>query len=155
MSWLERLKKAAVTPCALPAETTELGLVGFAGYLAALSQNSAGGIEAANDAAPPPDPDRNCWPHTTAMNTEEIDTFTQRLARFTDKGMGLDEAERLADKLVMRDRQPDDWWLCIECSHLAGAGRWSCGNAARADVSAQGLARELVTMPQRCNGFTA
>lgn len=155
MSWLDRLKKTAVTPCAPPTKPTEPGFVGFVGNPAALSQNSAGEIDAANDAAPPPDPDRHCWPHTPAMNTGEIDTFTQRLARFTDKGMGLDEAERLADKLVMRDRDADDRRLCLECLHLAGAGRWSCGNAARADVSAQGLARELVTMPQRCNGFTA
>ena len=155
MSWLNRLKKNAATPYTSPTKPTEPGFVGFVGNPAALSQNSAGEIDAANDAAPPPDPDRHCWPHTTAMNTGEIDTFTRRLSRFTDRGMGLDEAERLADKLVMRDRHADDRRLCLECSHLAGTGRWSCGNAAKADVSAQGLARELVTMPQRCDGFTA
>lgn len=105
MSWLDRLKKTAGTPCAPPTKPTEPVFVGFVGNPAALSHNSAGDADAANDAAPPPDPDRHCWPHTTAMNTGEIDTFTRRLARFTDKGMGLDEAERLADKLVMRDRQ--------------------------------------------------
>jgi hypothetical protein len=154
MSWLERLKKTAVVPCAPPTKPTEPGFVGFVGNPAALSKNSAGEADAANDAAPPPDPDLYCWPHTTAMTTGEIDTFMRRLERFTDKGMGLNEAERLAAKLVMRDREADDRRLCLECSHLAGAGRWSCGNAARAGVSAQGLARELVTMPQRCQGFT-
>ena len=57
----------------------------------------------ANDAAPPPDLDSHSWPHTPTMNTEEIDTFRQRLARFTDKGIVLDEAGPMADKLVMRD----------------------------------------------------
>lgn len=52
---------------------------------------------AANDsvAKPPMDPDRWCWPHSAAMNGQEIDTFTARLARLTDKGASLEEAERL------------------------------------------------------------
>lgn len=42
--------------------------------------------QAANDpAAAMPDLDRWCWPHSAAMNGAEIDTFTARLARFTDK----------------------------------------------------------------------
>lgn len=53
---------------------------------------------------PPLDPDRWCWPHSYAMNTEEIDTFAQRLAAFTSLGMNLNDAEALADRLVIRDR---------------------------------------------------
>ena len=67
-----------------------------------------------------PDPDRWAWPHSEAMNGREIDTFTARLARFTDKGLMLDDAEKLADKLVTRDRESDDRRLCLECVHLAG-----------------------------------
>lgn len=102
---------------------------------------------------PAPDPDRHCWPHSTAMNTAELDTMTARLARFTDKGMGLIEAERLADKLVLRDREGDDRRLCLECSHLQGHGRWRCGNWQAANVAPQGLAPDLVVMLQRCAGF--
>ena len=47
---------------------------------------------AANDTTPATDPDRWCWPHSEAMNGQEIDTFTARLARFTDKGASLEEA---------------------------------------------------------------
>lgn len=107
--------------------------------------------KAAND--PPPDPDRWCWPHSTAMNTAEIDTFTARLARFTDKGASLEEAERLADKLVIRDREGDDRRLCLECAHLHGAGRWRCGNWDAADVAREGLAPDLVKRLQRCSGY--
>ena len=99
------------------------------------------------------DPDRWCWPNSRAMNTREIDTFTARLARFTDKGVSLGDAERLADSLVIRDREGDHRRLCLECSHLQGAGRWRCGNWRAADVAAQGLARNLVLMLQRCGGF--
>lgn len=51
------------------------------------------------------DPDRYCWPHSTAMNTREIDLFAARLAKFTDMGVPHADAEALADKLVLRDRE--------------------------------------------------
>lgn len=110
---------------------------------------------AANDtvAEPQADPDRWCWPHSAAMNGQEIDTFTARLARFTDKGASLEEAERLADKLVIRDREGDDRRLCLECAHLKGQNPWGCGNWRQAGVCDAALARDLVLMLQRCEGF--
>lgn len=136
------------------------GFVGFVASPAAPFQKIEGegrpskaGAEAVNDAAPAADPDRWCWPHSPAMNSREIDTFTARLARFTDKGLTLEDGERLADKLVIRDREGDDRRLCLECAHLHGAGCWRCGNARAADVPAQGVARDLVLMLQRCGGF--
>lgn len=110
-------------------------------------------LEAVNDAAPAADPDRWCWPHSPAMNSREIGTFTDRLARFTGKGLTLEDGERLADKLVTRDREGDDRRLCLECAHLQGYNRWRCGNWRVADVAPQGLARDLVLMLQRCSGF--
>lgn len=59
----------------------------------------------------------------------------------------------LVDKLVIRDRKGDDRRLCLECAHLHGAGRWRCGKWRAADVPVQGLARDLVLILQRCNGF--
>ncbi len=100
------------------------------------------------------DSDRWCWPNSPAMNTREIDTFTARLALFTDKGESLDDAERLADRLVIRDREGDDRRLCLECAHLQGYGRWRCGNWQAADVARQGLAGDLVLMLQRCRGYS-
>lgn len=111
---------------------------------------------AAND--PAPDPDRHCWPHSTAMTGREIDTFTARLSRFTDKGLNLNDGETLADKLVTRDRESDDRRLCLECLHLAGhAGTWGCRAWQRAGVAIKardaGIPGDLVRTLQRCDGF--
>ena len=95
------------------------------------------------------------WPNTQAMNPGEVDTFTARLARFTDKGVSYDVAETLAAKLVQGDREGDDRRLCLECVHLQGYSRWRCGNWQAADVARDGLARDLVLMLQRCLGFDA
>lgn len=112
---------------------------------------------AAND--PATDADRWCWPHSTAMTGAEIDTFTARLSRFTDKGLILDDGEALADKLVIRDRESEDRHLCLECLHLAGYGvTLGCRNWQRAGIAVQsrvaGLPGELVSKLQRCDGFT-
>lgn len=109
---------------------------------------------AANDSQP--DPDRWCWPATEAMNTREIDTFTMRLALFTDKGMALDIAESLADKLVTRDREKDDRAVCFECTHLQRGGRcgnWQIAGVARRAGDAQ-LPVELLHQLQHCDGFS-
>ena len=101
-----------------------------------------------------PDPDRHCWPHTTAMNTAEIDTFTGRLHHFTRHGLDFTQAEQLADSLVQRDRTNDDRRLCLECAHLKhGAGLWGCNQWRRAGLGAAGVPGDLVTVPQRCDGF--
>ena len=90
------------------------------------------------------------------MNTGEIDTFTARLSRFTDKGLTLDDGEALADKLVMRDREPDDRRLCLECTHLGGFGpqSWRCGAWQVAGVAIRAPA-DLVLQLQRCDGFAS
>ena len=91
------------------------------------------------------------------MTGAEIDTFTARLSRFTDKGLILDDGEALADKLVIRDRESDDRHLCLECLHLAGYGSWRCSNWQRTGIAIQAwdaqLPRELVYQFQRCDGF--
>jgi len=103
--------------------------------------------------APPPDLDRCCWPHGVALNGREIETFTTRLARFTTKGLSLPDAEQLADRVVIRDRNNDDRRLCLECNHLQGHGRLRCNNWQQADIPPDGLARDLVVLLQRCAGF--
>lgn len=115
---------------------------------------------AANDpAAVLHDPDRWTWPHSAAMNGTEIDAFMARLARFTDKGLGLDGAEALADKLVTRDRESDDRRVCLECLHLSGqSGKtWGCRNWQRAGVALMAknaqLSAALGCQLQRCDGF--
>jgi len=105
-------------------------------------------------------PDAQCWPHSTAMNGAEIDLFTARLHRFTDKGLNIADGESLADKLVVRDREADDRRFCLECRHLSGHAQasWRCGNWQAAGVAIRSpdshLPADLVLQLQRCHGFT-
>ena len=107
------------------------------------------------------DPERWCWPHSSAMNGAEIDTFAARLHKFADKGLARNDGETLADKLVLRDRDQDDRRVCLECKHFAGhgAGSWRCGNVQSAGVAIRSrdaqLPADLVMQLQRCDGFTA
>ena len=157
MNWLARLKKIDTAPRVEATEPTKPGFVGFVAPGMAPMQKTGGDAPAAND--PAPDPDRWCWPHSEAMNTGEIDTFTVRLARFTDKGLSLEDAEALADKLMTRDRESDDRRLCLECLHLSGqSGKaWDCRNWQRAGVAIRArdaqLSAALVHQLQRCDGF--
>lgn len=162
MSWLQRLKdQTAPDPEATkPTNPCEgdsgAGFVGFVACLPASIQKMKAVKGAANDAPAEPleaNPDRCCWPHSDAMNGQEIDTLMERLRLFNDKGFSLDQAERLADKLVIRDRDSDDRRLCLECVHLQGRGRWRCGNSVNADAAREGLPTELVANLQRCSGF--
>lgn len=161
MSWLARLKNHevpdtdATKPTKQPEQVGGLGFVGFVAHPTAPPQKIEAREAAANDTATPPavDPDRCCWPHSTAMNGREISTFMARLRSFTDKGVDLTEADRLADKLVARDREGDDRRLCLECAHLGGAGRRRCGNWQRADLGDAALPLDLVFLLQRCHGF--
>lgn len=106
-------------------------------------------------------PNRWCWPHSSAMNGVEIDTFAARLHKFADKGLARNDCETLADKLVLRDRDQDDRRVCLECKHFAGhgAGSWRCGNWQAAGVAIRSrdaqLPADLVVQLQRCDGFTA
>jgi len=162
MSWLARLKRQialdqdATKPTQPPEGDYEAGFVGFVACPPVPFQKIKALKTAANDAAAETlaaDPDRYCWPHSDAMNGQEIGTLMARLAQFTDKGLSLDEAERLAHQLVIRDRESDDRRLCVECTHLQGRVRWRCGNWKAADVARDGLAPALVKMLQRCGGY--
>lgn len=156
--WLARLKNEispgthAREPRQPPEQAGGEGFLGLLAYPPAPFQKH-GDEAAANDTAAATDPDRFCWPHSPAMNGAEIDTFTARLARFSDKGVSFEDAERLADMLVTRDRDGEDRRLCLECVHLQGAGRWRCSSWTLADVARDGLAADLVSMLQRCSAF--
>ena len=178
MSWLARLK-AGKTPDKDASKTTEtLFVVSVAPTLAPLQKNE-GATVAANDPASTPiaaslaldasivaagtlpdlDPDAFCWPHSTAMNGAEIDLFTARLHRFTDKGLTIADGESLADKLVVRDREADERRFCLECRHLSGYGQssWRCSNWKVAGIAIRSLdaqlPADLVLQLQRCDGF--
>lgn len=156
MNWLARLKKIETAPRKDATKPTKPGFVGFVGTPTG-HIHKEGELSAAND--PTTDADRWCWPHSEVMNTREIDTFMARLGRLTDRGLELDDAETLADRLVERDREADDRRICLECLHLSGVSEktWSCRNWQRAGVAMQEqdaqLSIALVHQLQRCNGF--
>jgi hypothetical protein len=105
------------------------------------------------------DPDRYCWPHSTAMNSLEIELFAARRRGFIHRGIHNTDAEVLADKLVFRDRDSDDRAACLECTHLSGGRQsgWHCGNGKVAGVATRArdvqLPADLVLQLQRCEGF--
>ncbi|WP_062469499.1 hypothetical protein [Variovorax boronicumulans] len=148
MSWLARLKDQS-TPAPHPTKPTKEGFVGFV----APSQGQIGifakteSLEANGTIL---DPDRDCWPASDAMTGVEIDRFTARLARFTDNGLPLVEAEALADRLVIRDRDGDDRRLCLECAHLSGR---RCGAWQHAAVGEPVVSTALLALLQRCPAF--
>lgn len=106
------------------------------------------------------DHDRWSWPHSSALNSAEIDLFHYRLKKFKDKGLNRDAAEMLVDRLVIRDRGSDHRRLCLECRHLTGYGPpgWQCGNwqAAGTAINARNagpIPSDLVCQLQQCSGF--
>ncbi|CAN5533106.1 hypothetical protein BH10PSE16_BH10PSE16_33020 [soil metagenome] len=100
-------------------------------------------------------PDRWCWPHSSAMTGREIDTMAERTALFNRRGLPALEAELLADKLVNRDREADDRRLCLECAHLSRAGGLRCAQWQRAGLGAPGIPAGMAVLLQRCDGFKA
>lgn len=158
MNWLARLKKIDLPShgeATEPAKPGEVALDGsFVGFVApCMAPMPKTMVESAAANDPAPDPDRYCWPHSEAMTGGEIDAFTARLTRFTDKGLTLADGVALADKLVTRDRDADDRRLCMECKHLAGFGPWRCLQWRLAGWGQPGVPADIVLQLQRCDGF--
>ena len=118
--------------------------------------------EASCPPPPPPPPRRSGNPlmtpaqgddcHAGGWNDAEIDVFMVREARFARLGRVAD-AEHLAERLTLRDREQDDRRLCLECAALAD--NRSCELAAQGRLA--GADRRLEPVPtilQRCPGFT-
>ena len=51
----------------------------------------------------------------------EIARFQKREAAFIKNGLGIDDAEKLAETMLYRDRpdEDDDRRVCFECKHFA------------------------------------
>jgi hypothetical protein len=151
MNWLARLKNPGLTPSGHPTETTKrVSVVSVAPAHGPIQKIAAADATPANDATS--EPDRWCWPHSAAMNGAEIETFTVRLARFTDRGLNLNDADALADKLVIRDREGDDRRTCLECANL---NRRRCSQWQQAGIGGPEVSVDLVGLLQRCAGFRA
>ena len=85
-----------------------------------------------------------------AWTDADIARFLDRRARLLRWGWPEPEAERLAERLVRRDRESDDRGACVECRHYR-PGR--CGNHRTAGLYSSEVGRDLATLLQRCPGF--
>lgn len=89
--------------------------------------------------------------HASGWSDDEITTFLARvrcIARFR----GLDDAEHLAERLTLRDRQADDRRMCVECQELEASGR--CAAARRGAIPDAGLGLVPVShLLMRCGAF--
>lgn len=117
-------------------------------------------LQAEADPPPPPrhsgnplmTPEQGNECHAGGWDDAEINAYLAREARFTRLGRAAD-AEHLAERLTLRDRQHDDRRLCLECAALADNGR--CLAAARGRLPGASRRLEPVpTMLQRCESFT-
>ena len=85
-----------------------------------------------------------CW------DNAEIAAFTARTERFAL--LGRADADDLAERLTLRDRDGDDRRLCLECTWLGDTGR--CLAAATGRIPGADRRLEPVqTILQRCDAF--
>lgn len=54
------------------------------------------------------------------LTDQEIGAMSARLAGLRRAGYSMDDAEQIADRLLMRDRTGLDMVACVECSRLSG-----------------------------------
>lgn len=114
----------------------------------------------ADDAPTPPQRDSgNPWMtpeqgdecHAGGWDDAEVDAFQRREARFIRLGRAAD-AEHLAERLTLRDREGDDRRLCLECTWLSGTGRCLAAATARLPGVDRWL-EPIQTILQRCDAF--
>ena len=80
----------------------------------------------------------------------DISRFIDRRARLMRWGWPEADAEKLADRLVQRDREQDVRVSCTDCQHYR-PGR--CGNHRRAGLTAPDVGRDLASLLQHCPGW--
>lgn len=90
--------------------------------------------------------------HAEAWDDAEIDAFRTREARFARLGQTAD-AEHLAERLTLRDRQQDDRRMCLECAALADTGRCLAAERGRLPSASRRL-EPVPTILRRCGGLT-
>lgn len=166
--WLKRLKNqnASATDATEPAKPKKSGFeTDFVAFVASpqeLTERFDGArsfskqqTPAVNDChALPADSDCSGWQRSLAFNSQELEIIVARMVRFTDIGLPDTEAQEMAERLVIRDRECDDRRSCLECVQLHAMGVWRCGNWQQAEVPRDGVPRDLVMQLQRCPGFS-
>ena len=96
--------------------------------------------------------DRWCWPHFDGMNSDEIHRTMSRVELLMSQSANPIEAEAIADKFLLRDREGDDRRCCLECANLV-VGR--CRTWREAGIGAPTLPLGLIRLLQRCDAFVS
>ena len=90
--------------------------------------------------------------HTSCWDDAEIAIFSARVRVLMRRGIGTDDADDLAERLTLRDREGDDQRICIECSQLSDKGR--CIAAATGRLAGADTRLEPVqTILHGCDAF--
>ena len=82
--------------------------------------------------------------------TARLEAFTARRDRLLRWGWTKQQAEAVAKRLTLRDRDADDRRLCVECTHCRPG--LTC-TAYRAAGVGRELGHDLATLLQRCPAF--
>lgn len=84
-----------------------------------------------------PQPVATDSPPVAEPTEQEAERTSKRLALFAARGVRGDDAEVLAQRLLMRDREGDRRGGCAECRQLVGIGpgRWRCGDNSHPNVN--------------------
>ena len=88
--------------------------------------------------------------HAPCWDDAEIVAYTARTDRFAL--LGRADADDLAERLKLRDRDGDKRRLCLECSWLGDTGRCPAAAAGRLP-GADGRLKPVQTILQRCEAF--
>ena len=88
--------------------------------------------------------------HAPCWNDAEIAAFTARTEHFSM--LGRADADDLAERLTLRDRDGDDRRLCLECTWLGVTGRCLAAATGRIPGADRRLA-PVQTILQRCEAF--
>lgn len=157
MSWLALLKNQkapeahATKPTKPPQGVEKGGFVGFVAYPQGPFQKKEGEAGAPAASQEPTLDDTRKVGEVIQKATRHV----VRVGRFVRLGLPAAEAEALADRLALRDRDFDRRTACAECQNLHGRpGAWRCGNWQRAGIGAPAVPGVFVlTMLQHCPGF--
>jgi hypothetical protein len=132
-------RSGCATQTATPAQHTSCAPLGIEDTNATVAQRASDAVALADAAE-------------VSWSDADITRFLQRKERLIRWGRSEEEAERIAERLVRRDRDGDDRRMCVECSFLGNSGR--CIAAATGRL--KGVDRRLEPVPdilQRCEAF--
>lgn len=85
-----------------------------------------------------------------AWTDGDIASFLDRRARLLRWGWSEADAEALAERLVIKDRERDERVSCAYCRHYRGA---LCTNHKAAGLGGRDVGRSFAEILQRCPGF--